>query len=340
MTSIGVFDGVHLGHQAILEANVARTRELGAEATVVTFSSHPKEVLIGRAPRTLTTLDHRLALFARAGVDHTLVLPFDEEIRRTPARAFAEELCVGGLGTRHFVLGFDSRFGEGREGDGPFLEALGHPVTVVPRVEVRQRGVSSTAIREAVELGDLVAAEAMLGRPVAVLGRVVSGNRMGRRLGFPTANLDLQHELHPPVGVYACTACVLEDERVDGPRGCWDAVCNIGFRPTVDGAPAALPVVEAHLLDFAGDLYGKRVELAFVARLRGEERFPDLEALQARIRADVDCARGLLGGRKRGGPGAEPAPEGTAGAGSEPGPAAATSSVGDRLEGGDPGPAN
>jgi len=296
VTSIGVFDGVHLGHQAILAANVARARELGAEAAVVTFSSHPKEVLIGRAPRTLTTLDHRLALFERAGIDHTLVLPFDEEVRHTPARAFAEELCVGGLGTRHFVLGFDSRFGEGREGDGPFLEALGHAVTVVPRVELRQRGVSSTAIREAVELGDLVAGEAMLGRRVTVLGRVVSGNQMGRKLGFPTANLDLQHELHPPVGVYACTASVLEEDRVDGPRGSWSAVCNIGFRPTVDGTPAPLPVVEAHLLDFEGDLYGKRVELAFVARLRGEQRFPDLEALRSRIQADIEEARELLGG--------------------------------------------
>jgi riboflavin kinase/FMN adenylyltransferase len=294
VTSIGVFDGVHLGHQAILAENVARARELGAEATVVTFSSHPKEVLIGRAPRTLTTLDHRLALFERAGVGHTLVLPFDEEVRRTSARAFAEELCVRGLDTRHFVLGFDSRFGEGREGDGPFLEGLGHPVTVVPRVELRQRGVSSTAIREAVELGDLAAAEAMLGRRVAVLGRVVAGNQLGRRLGFPTANLDLQHELHPPVGVYACTAAVLEDGRVDGPRGRWNAVCNIGFRPTVDGSPAPLPVVEAHLLDFEGDLYGERVELAFVARLRGEQRFPDLAALEARIRADVEAARTLL----------------------------------------------
>ncbi len=295
VTSIGVFDGVHLGHQAILAANVARAEALDAEATVVTFSSHPKQTLLGRAPRTLTTLDHRLELFERAGIDHTVVLPFDEEVRHTPARTFAEELCVRGLGTRHFVLGFDSRFGEGREGDAAFLEVLGQPVTVVPRVEVRQRGVSSTAIREAVELGDLVGAEAMLGRPVAVLGTVVQGNQMGRKLGFPTANLDLQHELHPPVGVYACTACVLEGGRVGNPEGRWNAVCNIGFRPTVDGTPAPLPVVEAHLLDFSGDLYGRRIELAFVAGLRGEQKFPSLKALEDQIRADIQTARALFG---------------------------------------------
>ena len=294
VTSIGVFDGVHLGHQAILAANVARARELGAEATVVTFSSHPKQTLLGRAPRTLTTLAHRLELFERAGIDHTLVVPFDEEVRRTPARVFTEELLVGELGTRHFVLGFDSRFGEGREGDAAFLAALGHPVTVVPRVEVRQRGVSSTAIREAVELGDLEGARAMLGRPVAVLGTVVEGGQVGRKLGFPTANLDLAHELHPPVGVYACTACVLEGERVGGAGRCWNAVCNIGFRPTVDGTPAPLPVVEAHLLDFEGDLYGRRIELAFLAPLRGERRFPSLEALREQIARDIEAARALF----------------------------------------------
>lgn len=295
VTSIGVFDGVHLGHQAILAANVAQAEALDAEATVLTFSSHPKQTLLGRAPRTLTTLDHRLELFERAGIGHTLVLPFDEEVRHTPARSFAEDLCVRELGTRHFVLGFDSRFGEGREGDAAFLEALGHPVTVVPRVEVRQRGVSSTAIREAVELGDLVGAQAMLGRRVAVLGTVVGGKQMGRKLGFPTANLDLQHELHPPVGVYACTACVLQGDRVDNPVGRWNAVCNIGFRPTVDGTPAPLPVVEAHLLDFTGDLYGRRIELAFIAGLRGEQKFPSLKALETQIRADIRTARSLFG---------------------------------------------
>jgi len=291
--SLGVFDGVHLGHQAILAANVAMARELGAESTVLTFSSHPKGVLLGRAPRTLTTLEHRLELFERAGIDHTVVLPFDEQIRSTPARAFTEEFLVGRLGTRHFVLGFDSKFGDGREGDAEFLRDLGYPTSVVPMVITHKRGVSSTAIREAVELGDLEAAHGMLGRRPSVLGEVVRGNQMGRRLGFPTANLDLHHELHPPVGVYACFAHLLPPEH--GPaEATWPAVANIGFRPTLGGESPNLPIVEAHLLDFEGDLYGRRLELEFVACLRGEKKFPDLEALEQQIRADVAAGRGLL----------------------------------------------
>jgi riboflavin kinase/FMN adenylyltransferase len=291
--SLGVFDGVHLGHQAILRANVAQARELAAESTVLTFSGHPKMILLGRAPRTLTTLEHRLELFERAGIEHTVVLPFDEEIRSTPARVFTEEFLIGTLGTRHFVLGFDSKFGDGREGDADFLRALGHPTSVVPMVVIHKRGVSSTAIREAVELGDLEGARQMLGRRPSVLGEVVQGSRLGRRLGFPTANLDLHHELHPPVGVYACFAHLLGEESAPA-RGPWSALANIGFRPTIEGEPASLPIVEAHLLDFEGDLYGRRLELEFVACLRGERRFPDLAALEAQIRLDVATGRELL----------------------------------------------
>lgn len=291
--SLGVFDGVHLGHQAILAANVEKARELGAESTVLTFSGHPKQVLLGRAPRTLTTLEHRLELFERAGIEHTVVLPFDEAMRSTPARVFTEEFLVGRLGTRHFVLGFDSKFGVGREGDADFLRALGYPTSVVPMVVISKRGVSSTAIREAVELGDLEGARLMLGRRPSVLGEVVRGNQMGRRLGFPTANLDLHHELHPPVGVYACFAQLLSEEGLPG-GGPWPAVTNIGYRPTVGGEPTPLPVVEAHLLDFEGDIYGRRLELEFVACLRGERKFADLAALEAQIRDDVAAGVKLL----------------------------------------------
>jgi len=298
VVSIGVFDGVHLGHQAILRANVAKAREIGAEATVVTFGAHPKQVVLGHAPRTLTTLDHRLELFERGAIRHALVLPFDDEIRRTPAEAFIRDLLIEGLGARHFVLGFDSHFGKDRAGNAQLLERLGHGVSVVPMVVVGQRGVSSTAIREAVNLGDLTSAERMLGRPVTVLGRVVRGSQLGRQLGYPTANLDLQHELHPPVGVYACRAHVLVGRRVGESLGSWDAVCNIGFRPTVTGQAPEAPVVEAFLLDFEGDLYGRRIELEFVAPLRGEKAFAGLEALKAQIAADVDAARLVLGERK------------------------------------------
>lgn len=294
--SIGVFDGVHLGHQAILAANVARARTLGARPTVLTFRGHPKELLLGRAPRTLTTLPHRLALFARAGIEHSLVLTFDESLRTTPVEAFARELLVGRLGLRALVLGFDNKFGRDREGTPERLAALGYDVQVVPKVLVDERAVSSTAIREAVELGDLVSAERMLGRRVSVFGQVVHGDELGRRLGFPTANLDLHHELHPPPGVYACHARRLGPGDSLAVRSVHPAVCNIGFRPTVGGGRPSLPTVEVHLIGFEDDLYGERLELEFVRGLREERRFPDLAALGAQIGRDVAAARELLGG--------------------------------------------
>ena len=294
VVSVGVFDGVHLGHRAILEANVARARELGAVPTVLTFRRHPKELLLGRAPRTLTTLQHRLALFARAGIEHTVALSFDEALRATPAEVFTERLLVGRLSARAFVLGFDSKFGRDRAGTPDWLRRAGHDVEEVPKVMVDDRAVSSTAIREAVELGDLVGAERMLGRPVSVFGNVVHGAELGRTIGFPTANLDLHHELHPPPGVYACRARRFGADGTMEARSTHAAACNIGFRPTVDGKPADVPTVEVHLLDFDGDLYGEAIELEFVRRLRPEQRFADLAALTAQIERDVTEARAVL----------------------------------------------
>jgi len=292
--SIGVFDGVHLGHQAILAANVARARELDAVPTVVTFRRHPKRVILGRAPRTLTTLEHRLELFARAGIEHAVALTFDDELRELAPENFARDHLERRLGVRAFVLGFDSRFGHGRRGTPELLRSLGYRVHVVDKVVVGGKDVSSTAIREHVELGDLDAAAAMLGRRVGVIGRVVRGDARGRELGFPTANLDLHHELHPPVGVYACRARRLGDRAAaERPAG-WDAVANIGYRPTIADSPVPSPRVEVHLLEFRGDLYGERLELEFVARLRGEERFGGLAELRAQIAADVEAAREAL----------------------------------------------
>jgi riboflavin kinase / FMN adenylyltransferase len=296
VVSVGVFDGVHLGHQAILAENVAHARSLGSAPTVVTFRHHPKSVLLGRAPRTLTSLDHRLELFRRAQISRTVVLTFDEDLRRIPAEAFARDFLARKLGVRRFVLGFDSKFGKDRQGTPEYLRELGFDVVVVPKVIVSDRPVSSTAIREAVELGDLDGAARMLGRPVAVYGDVVKGDGRGRKIGFPTANLDLHHELHPPPGVYACRARVVrrKDERQENPR-CL-AVANIGNRPTFaksDGSRPELPLVEVHLLDFSGDLYGEHLELEFLTLLREERRFPDLQSLQRAIAADVERARAL-----------------------------------------------
>jgi len=292
VVSLGMFDGVHLGHQAILALNVQRARELGAVATVVTFRRHPKKLLLGQAPRILTTLEHRLELFARAGIEHTLVLGFDSALRSLTAAEFTDRIAVDVLGVRRFVLGFDSKFGRDRGGTPDSLRALGFEVDVAPKVQVLGRAVSSTAIREAVELGDLVAAAAMLGRPVSVFGRVVHGSSLGHRIGFPTANLDLHHGLHPPAGVYATRVHHL---RRSGEKKSYGGVANIGFRPTVAPEPSRRPQVEVHVLDFDGDLYGERIELEFVRRLRGEKRFSGVDELAAQIGRDVQEARALLG---------------------------------------------
>lgn len=291
VVSIGVFDGVHLGHQAILAANLARARALGAVPTVVTFAGHPKQVLLGRAPRTLTTLEHRLELFRRAGVAHTLVLAFDERLREVSAEEFVDRILVRGLGARAFVLGFDSKFGRERRGTPALLSGLGFDVSVVEKVQVEQRAVSSTAIREAVELGDLAGAQAMLGRSVSVLGTVVHGDALGRQIDVPTANLDLHHELHPPPGVYYGWAGVYEGGRVEH---CYGAVANIGFRPTVRGTPPDRPLIEVHLLGYRGNLYGASVEMVFLGRLRGEQRFANLAELKAQIERDIAHASQLL----------------------------------------------
>jgi len=288
VVSIGVFDGVHQGHRAILERNLECARELGAESTLITFRRHPKRLLLGRAPKTLTSLQHRLELFARAGIEHTVALPFDEELRQMDAEAFVREIAIEALDVRHFVLGFDSRFGRNREGTAELIRSMGYSVEVVPGVMLNERAISSTAIREAIELGHLELASAMLGRPVSVFGLVVQGQQLGRTIGFPTANLDLHHELHPPTGVYACRA-YLDSEAA--PAEALPAVANIGFKPTIEGKQAEAPLVEVHLLDFDGELYGKRMELEFVAYLRPEKRFEGLPDLTAQIRRDVLSAR-------------------------------------------------
>lgn len=291
VVSIGVFDGVHLGHQAILRANRARALELGAEASVVTFQGHPKALLLGRAPKSLTSLQHRLHLFERLGIAHTVALSFDANLRSLDAREFARRVLIEGLACRQAVLGFDNKFGRGAEGNAETLRQLGLPVDVVGQVLVRHRPVSSTAIREAIELGDLEAAHAMLGRPVALYGDVVHGDALGRTLGFPTANLDLHAGLHPPPGVYAARARRLAPgTRERGPG--WPAVVNIGVRPSV--AAGGDLRIEAHLIDWQGDLYGAGLEVEILARLRGEQRFPDLAALRAQVQSDVTAARQLL----------------------------------------------
>lgn len=287
MATVGVFDGVHLGHFVVLRRVVERAEALGVRPVMVTFARHPKAVLLGQAPATITSLEHRLVLFERAGIQTSLVLDFTPELRAMTAEQFVRRILLDGLGLRELVFGFDSKFGRDRGGNPeslrPLGEELGFAISEVPPIALGERPVSSTFVREAVQLGDLAAAGRMLGRPVSLLGTVIPGDQRGRELGFPTANLRPHHELRPPDGVYL--ALVLHQEQL------LPAVVNVGTRPTVESEGVH---IEAHLIDFEGDLYQQVLEVYFLERLRPEQAFEDLDQLRAAITADVAHARERL----------------------------------------------
>jgi riboflavin kinase/FMN adenylyltransferase len=291
VVTVGNFDGVHRGPQALVCAVVARARETGGVSVVLTFDPHPARVLgSGRAPAALTTLAQKEELLALLGVDRLAVLPFDAGVARLSPDAFAREVLAGALGARYVVVGESFRFGHRREGDAVSLAALGVGLgfSVLARPPVLEQGspVSSSRVRDELARGDVRTARAMLGRPYFVDAPVVRGDGRGRTIGVPTANLLPENEILPARGVYAGRCRVR--------AGAWHpAVVNLGQRPTFGGEHAT---VEAHLIDFDGDLYGARLRLEFHERLRGEQRFDDGEALVARIREDVAQARALFSG--------------------------------------------
>ena len=283
--ALGVFDGIHLGHRAILGTAVAQARRHGLASLACTFEPHPIDVLQpGRAPLPLTTLAERLELIAETGIDTTVVITFTPAVAAVEPEAFVRDVLVGTLRARHVVVGFNHRFGRGARGDARLLEALGAELGfhahVVPPTTVDGVPVSSSQIRAALQAGDLPRAAKLLGRPYAVPGEVVRGVGRGRTLGFPTANVNTGRPLPLPAGVYACHA-FLGSTR-------YRAVINVGVRPTFGETQLA---VEAHLLDFSGDLYGSQIKLQFLRRLRDEMRFPDVEALRTQIAEDVEAAR-------------------------------------------------
>jgi len=292
--AIGVFDGVHVGHQSLLRMVVEWAAQRGGTPVVVTFQRHPQLALEGTRPPCITSLRHRLRLFEGLGVGLALVLNFDERLAAMSAEDFLRQVLCERLGARGLALGHDQRFGRGGLGDAALARRmggeLGLEVRVAPAVRVAGEVVSSTAVRSAIKAGWLERAAAMLGRPVSALGTVVRGQGKGRTLGCPTANLDLHYELQLPEGVYAGKAQASGREH--------DAVVNIGRRPTF--APHGLayldaePLVEAHLLDFSGDLYGQELEVRFLKRLREERVFPSAEALKEQMARDVAQARRAL----------------------------------------------
>ena len=287
----GFFDGVHHGHAAVLQYARERARELDGEAWVLTFDTHPMRILApGSAPLLLTSAAHKVRLLADRGMDGCILHPFTAELAALPPTAFAELLLHCAPTLRAIVVGEDWRFGAGGKGTPALLAALGAPeglrVHTVPPVIHANEPVSSTRVRFAIMKGELAEAAAMLGRPPSVLGTVVHGHKIGRTLGFPSANLDPHNEALPPLGVYAVLA-VVDGKLIDG-------VMNFGTRPTFDPSEAAPATLELHLLDFRGDLYGHDIEAFFIAHLREEWYFSSVDELRDQIKLDVRHAIDIL----------------------------------------------
>jgi riboflavin kinase/FMN adenylyltransferase len=298
VVTIGNYDGVHRGQRAVLGAVVRAARERGVFSALVTFDPHPLELLAPeRAPLRISSEAQRQRLLSDQGLDELWRVPFTAEFSRLSAAEFARRVLVAGLGAREVHVGSRFVFGHERQGNLARLEELGreHGFDAVGHPEVRHAGepISSTRIRDAVASGDVDLAAELLGRPFAVEGRVVRGDRVGHELGWPTANVTPESErnLLPADGVYVTSATV---EREAAPL---PGVTNVGVRPTRDGAGGRR--VECHLFDFDRELYGEKVEVSFLQRLRGERRFPSLAALRDQIAADAALGREYFRGGAR-----------------------------------------
>jgi riboflavin kinase / FMN adenylyltransferase len=292
VVSIGFFDGVHRGHQTIIQRAVRIARERGVRSAVVTFDRHPMEVVNpGSEPRMLMTLQRRAEALAEQDVDLVVVLPFDDALRHLPPDEFVDHVLVEPLRAERVIVGSNFRFGHRAAGDVRMLDELGpqrgFTAEGVTLLEMGGVVISSTEIRAAVDEGDVEQAATMLGRPHAVEGVVVRGDARGATIGFPTANLQVGRRVAVPArGVYAGRVHLGDDTSVP-------AVTNVGVNPTFGGQELR---VEAHLLDWSGDLYGRSVAVDFRHRIRDEQRFDGVDALVAQIRRDADAARDLLGG--------------------------------------------
>ena len=276
--TIGNFDGVHRGHRALIDRVVARARKLEIASCALTFEPHPREFFAGAtAPARITRLRDKLALLASTGIDRVHVARFDARLAALSPERFIDEVIVKGLGTRALVIGRDFRFGSRRSGDFSTLQGRGFEVEAMPDVKFDGERVSSSVVRQALADGDFERAQRLLGHPYAISGRVAHGAKLGRSLGFPTANIVLRRA--PPLsGIF-----VVEAEHFG--RG----VASVGRRPTVN--PVPVPLLEVHFFDQDEDLYGRRIEVRFLRKLRDEEKYDDLDALREAIARDARQAR-------------------------------------------------
>lgn len=287
VVTIGDFDGVHRGHQAILQRLKQTAQQLQAPTCVLIFEPQPREYFAPEsAPARLTPLADKLQLLEQAGVDYVVCIAFNERFRQLSAEQFVEQVLVTGLHVRHLQIGDDFRFGCDRSGDYAFLLEAGQryqfsvePTTTVQHEQLR---ISSTRVREALAAGDLALTEQLLGHKYWIKGRVLHGKKLGRTLNAPTANVQLKRKKAPLQGVFLVKATLDNGQH-------WPAVANIGVRPSVE--TDGLPHLEVHLLGFQGDLYGQRLRVEFVHKIRDEQKFASLDALQAAIASDIKTAK-------------------------------------------------
>lgn len=287
----GTFDGVHLGHQKILNRIREIARSIQGETVLITFWPHPRLVLYPDEHnlRLLSTFEEKTKMLRQFGIDHLITIPFTQEFSQMSSQEFIQKVLIDAIQTKKLVIGYDHRFGKNREGSFEYLKinstTFGFELEEISRQDVEEIAVSSTKIRKALESGDVKTAESCLGRPYELNGLVIKGQQIGRSIGFPTANIHIpnDYKLIPKDGVYAVEASV------DGTL--YKAMLNIGNRPTVDGTKKT---VEANLFDFQGDLYDKQITVYFHEFLREERKFESLEALKNQLFQDQKAARSLL----------------------------------------------
>jgi riboflavin kinase/FMN adenylyltransferase len=285
--TIGNFDGVHHGHRALLTRLTAKAREVALPATVLTFEPHPRELFApDQAPARLSSLREKLKLLEDCGVDRVHVCRFNRALAGLSADEFIQQILVQGLSVRHLLIGDDFRFGKGRAGDFAALQRAGveqrFTVEAMHTVDLKGERVSSSAVRDALAEGDIEHASRLLGWPYGIAGRVMHGEKIGRTLGFPTANIAIKRKRLPLTGVFAVTVSGIDSRPLPG-------AASLGVRPTL--ADGLKPVLEVHLLDFDREIYGAHVTVNFLHKLRDEEKYDSLDALTAQIRRDVDAVR-------------------------------------------------
>ena len=288
--AIGNFDGVHVGHRALVERAVAIAKARDLQAVALTFDPHPSAVLGQGAPPRVASLDRRCELLGALGIDAVVVEPFTRELAALAPETFVDEILLGALRARAIVVGYDFHYGHARGGTTDTLRAHGErtrtEIAIVAPVEVDGVVASSSKIRAALHAGDLASAERMLGRPWDVDGLVIHGAKRGRAIGIPTANIDPASDLPLPLGIYAVTLACEGGPALPG-------VASLGTNPTF--VEAGRPVLEVHVLDWDGDLYDRSVRTTFLARLRDEQKFDSVTALVAQIRRDIEAARRIHG---------------------------------------------